>query len=101
MPWKRTREDVLHKAAARKIGLTERVLRVSKKPTSMLEDPSASAVALLDDEDGDALDASAYFADPLKERDRPVVFDDHLGLAVETCVGGYTCETLWDALIIS
>ena len=33
----------------------------------------ASAVALLDDEDGDALDASAYFADPLKERDRPVV----------------------------
>ena len=62
---------------------------------------SSSAVALLDDEDGDALDASAYFADPLKERDRPVVFDDHLGLAVETCVGGYTCETLWDALIIS
>ena len=46
------------------------------------------------------LDPSTYFADPLKERDRPVVFDTTLGLAVETCVGEYDCAKLWDALSI-
>ena len=41
---------------------------------------------------------AAYFADTSKEADRPAVFDEYLGLAVETPREGLTTEKLWAAV---
>jgi hypothetical protein len=49
------------------------------------------------EEDGSDLFA-AYFADASKDRDRDVVFDDYLGLAVEQLRDGWTVEKLWSTM---
>ncbi len=41
---------------------------------------------------------AAYFADASKDRDRDVVFDESLGLAVESVREGWTVEKLWAAV---
>ena len=40
----------------------------------------------------------AYLLDPSKEQDREVVFDPHLGLAVEGLLGNTTTTSLWQAV---
>lgn len=48
---------------------------------------------------GEATDTfAAYFADSSKETDRPPVYDESLGLAVESLPDGLTVEKLWSVL---
>ena len=49
------------------------------------------------EEDGADLFA-AYFADASKDRDRDVVYDETLGLAIESVRDGWTIEKLWATL---
>ena len=39
---------------------------------------------------------AAYYAEPGKKQDREVVFDEHLGLAVEKMPPGVTTKSLWE-----
>ena len=86
--------------------ISKNVTRIPTLPSNneksiMLEsiaDPAAEHIGINEMKPGQLLDPSAYFADPFKESDRPVVFDGTIGLAVETCIGGHSCHSLWQAL---
>ena len=41
---------------------------------------------------------AAYFADGLHQSDRPVVFSEELGLAIEELKDGFTLKKLWQVL---
>lgn len=60
-------------------------------------DPVTDDVDIVnDDEQSDAF--AAYFADGDKQRDRPPVFSDELGLAVERLKDGFTLSNLWQVV---
>lgn len=40
----------------------------------------------------------AYFADGNKEKDRPPVFSEELGLAIEKLKDGFTLSNLWEVV---
>ena len=85
---------------------SKNVTRIPTLPSNdeksiMLEsiaDPAAEYSGINETKPEQLLDPSAYFADPFKESDRPVIFDGTIGLAVETCIGGHSCHSLWQAL---
>lgn len=52
-------------------------------------------VEIDEEEGGDAF--AAYYADASKETDRAPVFNDDLGLCVETLREGLSLEKLWSA----
>lgn len=49
-----------------------------------------------DDEQSDAF--AAYFADGDKQKDRPPVFSEELGLAIEKLKDGFTLSGLWEVM---
>jgi len=51
-------------------------------------------ISILDVEDG-MESLAAYYADGNKERDREPVYNDELGLAVESLPQGYDVSALW------
>ncbi|XP_072042114.1 BBSome complex member BBS5-like [Amphiura filiformis] len=71
-----------------------------EEPPSVEEltvDPVTDDVDIVnDDEQSDAF--AAYFADGDKQKDRPAIFSEELGLAIEKLKDGFTLSNLWQVV---
>ncbi|XP_033639519.1 Bardet-Biedl syndrome 5 protein homolog [Asterias rubens] len=61
-----------------------------------IENPQDGVDIVNDDEQSDAF--AAYFADGDKQKDRPPVYSEELGLAIEKLKNGFTLSNLWEVV---